>query len=63
MDLREIGCERVDWIHQAQGLGSVAGSYICGNEPSGFIKGMEFIDSLSDRYLLRVLLPFNLFVS
>jgi hypothetical protein len=41
MDLREIGWEYVDWIHLAR---PVAGS--C--EPSCYIKGRKFLDSLSD---------------
>jgi len=34
MDLKEIGCEGVDWIHLAC---PVAGSCKCGNETSGCI--------------------------
>jgi hypothetical protein len=43
MNLREIGWEGVDWIHLAQ-VGTVAGSYELGNEPSGSIKDGEFLE-------------------
>jgi hypothetical protein len=39
MELREVGCENVDWIHLAQDFGPVAGSFEYGNEPSGSING------------------------
>jgi len=42
MDLREIGCEGVDWMHLGSGLGSVAGPCERSNEPSGSITGREF---------------------
>jgi hypothetical protein len=45
MDLNETGCEYVGCIqmtHAAQG--TVAGSCDHGNEPSGSIKGEEFLD-------------------
>jgi hypothetical protein len=38
MDLRDIGWENVDWISP------VTGSYEHGNEPTGSIKGREFLD-------------------
>jgi hypothetical protein len=44
MDLREIGSEGVDWIHLAQDRGQWGGGCEHGNEPSGSIKGGEFLD-------------------
>jgi hypothetical protein len=35
MDLREIGCEGVDWIHLAQDRDQWLGSCEHSNEPSG----------------------------
>jgi hypothetical protein len=43
-DLRGIGWEGMDWIHQGSGYGQVAGSCEHGNEPSFFIKYGEFLD-------------------
>jgi hypothetical protein len=34
----------MDWIELAQDKGQVAGSFECGNEPSGSIKCGEFLD-------------------
>jgi hypothetical protein len=34
----------VDWINLVQVRGQVAGSCEYGNEPSGYIKGREFLD-------------------
>jgi hypothetical protein len=48
MDLEERGCGDVDWIYQAWDVVQVAGSFKHGNEPSGFIKGMAFIDKLNN---------------
>jgi hypothetical protein len=45
-NLKVIECGNVDWIHLAQKL--VAGSCERYNELSGSIKGMEFINNLSD---------------
>jgi hypothetical protein len=42
IDLREIRWEGVDWIHLAQDRGQDPCEY--GNEPSGSIKGGEFLD-------------------
>jgi hypothetical protein len=42
MDLTEIGWKGVEWICLAQGL--VVGSLEHNNEPSGSIKGREFLD-------------------
>jgi hypothetical protein len=42
MDLREIGWEHVDWFHLSHDR--VAGCCEHGNEPSGYIKGGEFLD-------------------
>jgi hypothetical protein len=43
----------VNWIHQAQGYGPVAGFCEHGNDPSGSIKGGEFLDWLSDSQFLN----------
>jgi hypothetical protein len=48
MDISEIGCEGVDWIHLAQNRGPLAGCCEHGNEPFGYIHGGEFLDKLSD---------------
>jgi hypothetical protein len=45
MDIWEIGREVVDWIHLAQDMHqwwAVVSEH--GNEPSGFMKGGEFLD-------------------
>jgi len=34
----------MDWIELAQDRVQVAGTYECGNEPSGSIKCIEFLD-------------------
>jgi len=44
MDLMEIGWEDVDWMHLGHSKGTVAGCCEHGNEPLGFMKGMEFPD-------------------
>jgi len=44
MDLREVGCEGMDWIELAQDRDKVVGTCGCGNEPSGSIKCGEFLD-------------------
>jgi hypothetical protein len=38
IDIKETGCEDVDWIHQGPGKAPVACTYEYGNEPSGFVK-------------------------
>jgi len=40
MDLKEMGCEGMDWIE----LDQVAGTCKCGNENLGSIKCGEFLD-------------------
>jgi len=48
MDLHEVGFGRMDWIDLAQDKGQVGGG-TCkrgGNEPSGSIKCVEFLDWL-----------------
>jgi hypothetical protein len=42
MDLKEIGCKSVNWIQLAQDPVTGLGEH--GNQPSGPIKGGEFID-------------------
>jgi hypothetical protein len=44
MDLKEIGCEDVHWIHLDQNRALMTGSCDHGNKLSGFIKGGEFLD-------------------
>jgi hypothetical protein len=44
MDLKEIGCEGVDWFHLAQHRDLL----IHGNEPLGSIKGRQCFDQPSD---------------
>jgi hypothetical protein len=44
MVLREIRWEGVKWIHLAQDRDQWGGCYEHGNEPSGCIKGGEFLD-------------------
>jgi hypothetical protein len=55
MDLKEIGCEDVDWIYLAQDRGQWR-AIEHSNQPSGSIKGGEFLDHLSDFWHLRTLL-------
>jgi hypothetical protein len=45
MDLREVGCEGVDWISDS-GYEQLTGSY--GIKPSGSIESGELVDQLSD---------------
>jgi hypothetical protein len=40
-------CEGVNWIHNGSGQGPVAGSCECDNEPSGSVRGGEFLYQLS----------------
>jgi hypothetical protein len=49
MDLEEMGCENMDWIHLAQD----GRLFKARNEPSGCIKGGEFLCLLRDYWLLR----------
>jgi hypothetical protein len=45
LDLRDIGWEVVDWMHANNlGQGPTTGSCKHGNEPSGSIKGREFLN-------------------
>jgi hypothetical protein len=46
MDVAEIGWEIVDWMHMVQDRDQGPGTGCCelGNEPSGSIKGGEFLD-------------------
>jgi hypothetical protein len=53
MDCRIIGWEAVDWMHLAQDRDHLAGCCDHSNEPPCFIKGWEFLDHLSDYYLLK----------
>jgi hypothetical protein len=47
MDNGETGCKGVDLTHLTE-YGPVAGSYEHSNEPSGSIKGEEFLGQWSD---------------
>jgi hypothetical protein len=49
----DITLHRYGLDSSGSGQGPVAGSCEHGNEPSGFIKGREFLDQLRDYYLLR----------
>jgi hypothetical protein len=49
VDLREIGWKGVDLIHPGSGQGSLG--VFC--EPSGSVKGREFLEWLSDYKLLK----------
>jgi hypothetical protein len=44
MDLREIGWSDMDWIDVTLGYKPVEGSCVHGNETSGFIKYLEFLE-------------------
>jgi len=44
MDLQELGCGGYGLDRDSSGQGQVAGTYECGNEPSGFIKCGEYLD-------------------
>jgi hypothetical protein len=44
MDLKDVGW--VTWTYLADDKGQLAGSCECGNEPSGFIKLVEFLEQL-----------------
>ena len=44
MYLQEVGCGGMNWMELAQCRVQVAGTYECGNEPSGSIKYGEFLD-------------------
>jgi hypothetical protein len=49
MDLKETGCNGVEWLHHAQGrIQSVVGSREDGSELSCSHKSDKFIDQLSD---------------
>jgi hypothetical protein len=49
MDVKEIGCDDVDWIHLAQDRDHCE----FGNEPSGCIICGEFLERLNSWCLLR----------
>jgi len=42
--LQEVDCRSIDWIDVAEDNVQVAGTYVCGNEPSGSVKCGEFLD-------------------
>jgi hypothetical protein len=49
MDLKETGCEGLDWIYLAQNMGPTARSCEDGNGRSGSIKYGEFFDQLLNK--------------
>jgi len=49
----------VDWIHSVELREKMAGCREYGNEPSGSIKGGEFLDELNDSTLLKDSAPCN----
>jgi hypothetical protein len=58
-DLREIGWEILYWIYLAQDGGQWRAEH--GNEPSGSVKGEEFLDSMTisfSRTLLHAVVYF-----
>jgi hypothetical protein len=64
MDLKEIGWEGVDWINLAEDRDEWQPFCEQGNDPLDSIKCLEFIDQLSNCYLLRKdSLPWNQFCS
>jgi len=48
MDIREIGWKGVGWMYLAQDRNQWQTPVECSNEPSGFIKGGEFLYQPSD---------------
>jgi hypothetical protein len=44
MDLQEVGCGCMEWIGLAQDRDTLADACECGNEPSGSVKYVEFLD-------------------
>jgi hypothetical protein len=46
-DLKEIGCDGVNWNH-VSGLGPVVAYYEHGNGPSGSVNSRSFLDQLCD---------------
>jgi hypothetical protein len=52
MDLKEIGCDVVTWIHLAQDRGQWW-ALVNYNEPSGSIKCREYLEWLNNYELLR----------
>jgi hypothetical protein len=52
MDLNEMGCEKVDWIHLAQDMDQWE---TCdhNNEPSGSIKCLKLLERLNNYQLLK----------
>ena len=52
-DIQEVGWDGMDRIDVAQDRNKMAGTYECGNEPSGSIKCGEFLDQLRNGQLLK----------
>ena len=44
LDLQEVGCGSMDWIHLAQDRDRWGGTCECGNEPLVSIKCGEYLD-------------------
>ena len=53
MDLQEVGCGGCGFDRTGLGYGQVAGTCECGNEPSGSIKCVEFLDWLRTGWILK----------
>jgi hypothetical protein len=53
MDLKEIGCEHVDWIQSAQDRVQWWALNGHSNNPSGFTKSREFLYQRSYHQLLK----------
>ena len=44
VDLEEVGCGGMEMDRPGSRYGQVAGTFKCGNEPSGSVKCEEFLD-------------------
>ena len=44
MNIQEVECGGMDWTRAVSKCGQVVGIFDCGNEPSGSIKCVEFLD-------------------
>jgi hypothetical protein len=53
MGPKEIRHDGVDWSHLNQSRDPVVSPSKCCNEPSGTVRGREYLDQLSDCWLLK----------